>query len=78
MGGGGRSGSGGHKPGGTLEVKPGQNLEPETWEKGIEGCRSLGEFRGEEMKDVHRNKIDGAGGANPGQQDEEACGSSRD
>ena len=75
MGGGGRSGSGGHKPGGTLEVKPGQYSGPETREEGFEGCRSLRGFIGKEMKDVQWNKIDGAGGVKPGQEDEEARGS---
>ena len=37
----------------------------------LEGCRSLGDFRGEERKDVQGNKIDGAGGGKPGHTDEE-------
>jgi len=38
----------------------------------------LGDFRGEERKGVQGNKIDGAGGVEPGQWDEEAHGSSRE
>ena len=56
-------------------MKPGQYLGPETREEGFEGCQSLRGFRGEEMKDVHRSKIDGAGGVKPGEVDEEAHGS---
>ena len=56
----------------THEVTHGQDSGLETREEGAEGCRSLQGFKGEEMKGVHGNKTDGAGGVKPGHEDEEA------
>ena len=69
-----KCGSGGHEPGGYLEMTTGQISELGTRGEGLGECRSFGGFEGEEKKDVPRNKIDGAGGVKPGREGEEDQG----
>jgi hypothetical protein len=74
------AGRGGGKPGGSDEVEcqdggaravmNGETLEPETREGGVEGCQGLGVHMDEDEDDGHPSKIDGAGGAKPGEADE--------
>ena len=76
-------GSGGGKPGAKDEIESQgvgaeavtrwQSLGPGAGEEGAGECQSLRKgFKGEEKDGSHSSKIDGAGGADHGQEDEEA------